>query len=62
MVEKVKRKNIERKMMEKIQLRNKLRKIKEIEVLKKMSYYLEKRIRHFLKINEHSESLQLSYM
>lgn len=56
MIEKVKRKNIERKMLERIQLKTKLLKIKEIEVWKKMSYYLEKRIRQFLKDTEHSES------
>lgn len=47
--EKLKQKNIEKKMNERLELRGKLNKIKEIEVLKKLHYYLEKKIRLFIK-------------
>ncbi len=56
MIEKLKRKNIERKMLERLQLKTKLLKIKEIEIFKKIQYYIEKKMRFFLKENEHSES------
>ena len=43
------KKRIEKKMNERLELRGKLNKIKEIEVLKKLHYYLEKKIRLFIK-------------
>jgi len=36
-------------MTERLELKGKLNKIKEIEIGKKMQYYLEKKIRLFLK-------------
>jgi hypothetical protein len=56
MIEKLKRKNIEKKMLERVQLKHKLLKIKEIEVWKKLQYYLEKRVRQFIRETEHAES------
>ena len=43
-------------MNERLELRGKLNKIKEIEVLKKLHYYLEKKIRLFIKDRQHDES------
>ncbi|CAD8057342.1 unnamed protein product [Paramecium sonneborni] len=57
--EKLKQKNIERKMNERLELRGKLNKIKEIEVLKKLHYYLEKKIRLFIKDRQHDENPQM---
>ncbi|CAD8058334.1 unnamed protein product [Paramecium sonneborni] len=57
--EKLKQKNIEKKMNERLELRGKLNKIKEIEVLKKLHYYLEKKIRLFIKDRQHEENPKL---
>lgn len=43
--EKLKQKNIERKMKERVDLKEKLNKIKGFEIYKKRQYYLEKKIR-----------------
>lgn len=48
--EKLKQKNIERKMKERVDLKEKLNKIKGFEIYKKRQYYLEKKIRQFLRI------------
>ena len=58
MIEKLKRKNIERKMLERIQLKSKILKIKEIEIFKKIQYYLERKIRFFMKETEHCERMR----
>ena len=49
-------------MNERLELRGKLNKIKEIEVLKKLHYYLEKKIRLFIKDRQHEESIFKNYL
>lgn len=56
MIEKLKRKNIEKKMLERVQLKSKILKIKELEIFKKMQYYLDKKVRQFIKETKHEES------
>lgn len=43
-------------MLERVKLKAKLLKIKEFEINKKIQYYIERKIRQFIKENEHSES------
>ncbi|CAD8145887.1 unnamed protein product [Paramecium octaurelia] len=54
--EKLKQKNIERKMQERLELKGKLNQIKQIEIGKKLQYYVERKIRLFIKDRQHEEN------
>ena len=42
-------------MKERVDLKEKLNKIKGFEIYKKRQYYLEKKIRQFLRITQHND-------